>query len=140
MTRFPFDSLSRLQEELDRFFGKPAGSFGLGGGNVYPPINAFTDAEGMLVRAEVPGIPPDQLSVQVEAGQLTIAGERPAPNYAKASVHRRERQFGRFSRTLQLPPDVDPEQVSATCRNGVLTVRLGRHAAAKPRQISVRAS
>jgi HSP20 family protein len=140
MTRFPFDSLSRLQEELDRFFGKPLGTFGLSGTNVYPPVNVFTDPEGILVRAEVPGIPADRLSLQVEAGQLTISGERPAPDYAKASVHRRERQFGRFSRTLQLPPDVDPNQVSAECRNGVLTVRLGRQAAAKPRQISVRAS
>lgn len=140
MTSFRFDSLSRLQEELDRFFGKPFGAFGPSGANVFPPVNVFTDTEGILVRAEVPGIPADKLSVQVEAGQLTISGERPAPDYAKASVHRRERQFGRFSRTLQLPPDVDPDQVSAECRNGVLTVRLGRQAAAKPRQISVRAS
>ena len=139
MTSFPFDSLSRLQEELDRFFGKPFAAFGLTGANVYPPINAFSDAEGVVVRAEVPGIPADRLSVQVEAGQLTISGERPAPDYAKASVHRRERQFGRFSRTLQLPSDVDPTRVSAECRNGVLTVRLGRQAAAKPRQITVRA-
>ena len=138
MTSFRFDSLSRLQEELDRFFGKPFDAFGLSGANVFPPVNAFSDAEGVVVRAEVPGIPPDKLAVQVEAGHLTISGERPAPDYAKASVHRRERQFGRFSRTLQLPSDVDPGQVSAECRNGVLTVRLGRLAAAKPRQIAVR--
>ncbi len=138
MTRFAFDSLSRLQEELDQFFGKPFGAFGFGGGTVFPPVNAFTDADSVLVRAEVPGIAPDRLSVQVEAGRLTISGERPAPDYGKGSVHRRERQFGRFSRTLQLPPDVDPGQVTAECRNGVLTVRLAKHAAAKPRQISVR--
>lgn len=140
MTRLSFDSLSRLQEELDRFFGKPFGAFGFGGGAVFPPVNAFTDAEGVLVRAEVPGIPADRLSVQVEAGRLTISGERPVPDYGAGSVHRRERQVGRFSRTLQLPPEVDPDQVTAECRNGVLTVRLGRHAAAKPRQISVRAA
>jgi HSP20 family protein len=140
MTPFPLDPLSRLQEELDRFFGKPFGIFGLGGANVYPPVNAFTDKEGIVVRAEVPGIPADRLDVQVEAGQLTISGDRQGPAYANASVHRRERQFGRFSRRLQLPPDIDPAQVTADCRNGVLTVRLGRQAAAKPRQISVRAS
>jgi HSP20 family protein len=139
MTRFPFDSLSQLQAELDRFFGKPLVNFGLSGASVYPLVNVFTDANGMVVRAEVPGIPADRLSVQVESGQLTISGERPAPTVeGGGSVHRRERQFGRFSRTLQLPPDVDPEQVTAECRNGVLTVRLGKHAAAKPRQISVR--
>jgi HSP20 family protein len=140
MTRFPFDSLSRLQEELDRFFGKPLGTFGLSGANVFPPINAFSDPEGVVVRAEVPGIPADKLSVQVESGHLTISGERPAPDYSKTSVHRRERQFGRFSRTLQLPADVDPDQIHAECRNGVLTVRLGRRAAAKPRQITVQSA
>jgi len=140
MSRFPFDSLSQLQAELDRFFGKPLVSSGLSGASVYPLVNVFTDPNGMVVRAEVPGIPADRLSVQVESGQLTISGERPAPAVAGGSVHRRERQFGRFSRTLQLPPEVDPEQVTAECRNGVLTVRLGKHAAAKPRQISVRAA
>ncbi|MBX3023485.1 Hsp20/alpha crystallin family protein [bacterium] len=139
MPRFPFDSLSQLQAELDRFFGKPLVDSGLSGASVYPLVNVFTDANGMVVRAEVPGIPADKLSVQVEAGQLTISGERSMPA-SSGSLHRRERQFGRFSRTLQLPPEIDPEQVAAECRNGVLTVRLGKHAAAKPRQISVRAA
>lgn len=140
MSRFPFDSLSQLQEELDRFFGKSLVNFGLSGASVFPLVNVFTDAQGIVVRAEVPGIPADRLMVQVEAGHLTISGERPAPTATDTGVHRRERQFGRFSRTLQLPPEIDPEQVTAECRNGVLTIRLGKHAAAKPRQISVRAA
>lgn len=139
MPRFPFDSLSQLQAELDRFLGKPLVNSGLSGASVYPLVNVFTDAHGWVVRAEVPGIPADQLSVHVEAGQLTISGERPAPT-SPGSLHRRERQFGRFSRTMQLPPEIDPEQVTAESRNGVLTVHLGKHAAAKPRQISVRAA
>ncbi len=140
MTRFPFDSLSQLQTELDQFFGKPLVNSGLSGGSVYPLVNVFTDDDGLVVRAEVPGIAPEKLSVLVEDGQLTISGERAAPDPADGGVHRRERQFGRFSRTLQLPPDVDPEQVTAECRNGVLTVRLAKHPAAKPRQIAVRAA
>lgn len=141
MTRFPFDSLSQLQAEIDQFFGKPLVNLGLSGASVYPLVNVFTDADGMVVRAEVPGIPPDRLSVQVEAGQLTISGERPAPAEERdGSTHRQERQFGRFARTLQLPPEIDPGQVKAECHNGVLTVRLGKHAAARPRQIAVHAS
>jgi HSP20 family protein len=138
MPSFPFDSLSQLQEELDRFFGKPLFDLGLSGASVYPLVNVFTDAHGLVVRAEVPGIPPDKLAVQVAPRQLTISGERLAPD-SPGSMHRRERQFGRFSRTLQLPPEIDPEQVTAECRNGVLTVRLRKHAAAQPRQIAVRA-
>lgn len=141
MTRFPFDSLSQLQAEIDRFFGRPLVDFGLSGASVYPLVNVFTDADGMVVRAEVPGVPADRLSVQVEADQLTISGDRPAPHAERdGSLHRRERQFGRFSRTLQLPPEIDPAQVKAECHNGVLTVHLGKHAAVKPRQITVHAS
>ena len=140
MPRFPFDSLSQLQAELDRFFGKPLVDSGLSGSSVFPPVNVFTDANGLVVRAEVPGIPADGLDVRVEAGQLTISGERPAPAGQGASLHRRERQFCRFSRTLQLPPEIDPQQVTAESRNGVLTVRLARHAAAQPRHITVNAA
>jgi HSP20 family protein len=140
MPHFPFDSLSQLQAELDRFFGKPLVHSGLSGASVFPLVNVFNDADGLVVRAEVPGIPADKLDVNVEAGQLTISGERAAPTVQGGSLHRRERQFGRFSRTLQLPPEIDPDQVTAECRHGVLTVRLGRHAAAKPRQIAVKAA
>lgn len=145
MTRFAFDPVERLlelQEELDRFFGKPLFDFSLSGANVFPAINVFTDDDGYVVRAEVPGIKADQLQVQIEAGRLSISGERPAPSDAngEASLHRRERRFGRFSRTIQLPADADPDQATAECRHGVLTVRVPKHAAAKPRSIAVQAA
>ena len=143
MSLVTFDSvggLMRLQEELDRFFGKPLHEFGLSGPNVFPPINAFTDADGLVVQAEVPGVKAEQLHVQVESGRLTISGERTFPTEKDASYHRRERRSGRFSRTIQLPSDADSEQVRAELRNGLLTVHVPQHAAAKPRQIEVRAA
>jgi len=136
----PVEGLLRLQDELDRFFGKPQFDLGLSGASVFPLVNVFTDADGLVVRAEVPGIKSDQLQVQVEPGRLTIAGEREQAAAKDASYHRRERRHGRFSRTVQLPRDLDPERAAADCRNGVLTVRIPKHAAAKPRQIEVRAA
>lgn len=136
----PIEGLLRLQEELDRFFGKPVFDLGLTGPNVFPPVNAFTDGDGLVIRAEVPGIKPDQLHVQVDSGRLMIAGERSPGAATDASYHRRERRYGTFSRTIQLPRDLDPEQVQGECRNGLLTVRIPMHAAAKPRQIEVRAA
>jgi HSP20 family protein len=136
---YPVGGLLRLQEELDRYFGKPPSDFGLTGPNVFPPVNVFTDGEMFVVQAEVPGIKPDQLHVQVENGRLTISGER-VPATADASFHRRERRYGRFSRTIQLPRDLDTEQVRAELRNGLLTIRIPRHAAAKPRTIEVKAA
>ena len=109
------------------------------GPSVFPLINVFTDADGVLVRAEVPGIKPDQVQVQVEPGRLTISGQR-TPARTDASFHRRERRYGTFSRTVQLPRDLDPEQARAEFRNGLLTVWIPRHAAAKPRTIAVKAA
>jgi HSP20 family protein len=136
----PVEGLLRLQDELDRFLGKPQFDLGLSGANVFPLVNVFTDGDGLVVRAEVPGIKPEQLQVQVEPGRLTITGERQQEAAQNGSYHRRERRHGRFSRTVQLPRDLDSEQAAAECRNGVLTVRIPKHAAAKPRQIEVRAA
>jgi len=136
----PAEGLLRLQEELDRFFGKPQLDMGLTGPNVFPPVNVFSDGDGLVVQAEVPGIKPDQIHVQIDPGRLTISGERTAGGVKEASYHRRERRHGRFSRTIQLPRDLDPEQARAEVRNGLLTVHIPKHAAAKPRQIDVKAA
>jgi HSP20 family protein len=134
------EGLLRLQEELDRFFGKPLYDLGLTGPNVFPLVNVFTDENGLVVQAEVPGVKPDQLDVQVDPGRLTIGGERTLTADEKHSYHRRERRSGRFSRAIQLPRDLDPDQAKAECRNGLLTVRIPKSAAAKPRQIEVRSA
>ena len=134
----PVAGLLRLQEELDRYFGKPQFDMGLTGPNVFPLINVFTDADGLVVQAEVPGVKADQLQVQVDPGRLTISGERVVGGAENASHHRRERSQGTFSRTIQLPRDVEPEQAKAEYRNGILTLRIPKHAAAKPHQIEVK--
>ena len=58
----PVEGLLRLQEELDRYFGKPQFDLGLTGPNVFPLVNVFTDADGLVVQAEVPGVKPSQRS------------------------------------------------------------------------------
>jgi HSP20 family protein len=135
----PVEGLMRLQDEIDRFFGKPAFDLGLSGANVFPPVNVFADEGVLVVRAEVPGIKPDEIQVQLENGRLTISGERKPRAANELSYHRRERRHGRFARTIQLPRDLDPEHAQAECRNGMLTVRIPKHASAKPRQIEVKA-
>ena len=138
----PVGGLTRLQEELDRFFGKPSYDLGLIGPNVFPPINVFTNDDGLVVQAEVPGAKPEQLHVQVERGRLTVSGERTfeSEDDTQVSYHRRERRAGRFSRTIQLPNDLDPESVKAELRDGLLTIRVAKLESAKPRQIEVKAA
>jgi HSP20 family protein len=136
----PNDSLLQLQGLLDRFFRNPAlgfDAYGTAEAGVFPPINVFRDEEGIVVRAEVPGLRSEDLDITIEKGRLLISGERKAAELQGGSCHRHERPAGRFSRALRLPDDLDPAACKASCRNGVLTVRIPRQERAKPRRIKV---
>lgn len=137
----PFEQLLRLQQDLDRLFGRPFPSMGLAGPSVYPLVNVFSDKEGVVIRAEVPGIKASDITLDIERGSLTLSGERKVePPVQNGGYHRRERRAGKFSRTLRLPDDLDPQQATAELRDGVLTIRIPRSASARPRQIEVRAA
>jgi HSP20 family protein len=113
-------------------------SFGPATAGVFPPVNVFQNQEGdVVIRAELPGVKPEDFSVTVEGRRVTITGERKPESPESVAHHRRERPFGKFSRSIQLPEDLDVEQASATLSQGVMTLRVPRAAAAKARQISV---
>ena len=133
----PFEGLLALQRDLERAFGAPR--FGLQGANsVFPPVNVFNDADGIVIRAEVPGFEPEQIDVSVESHTLVIKGERLAEKHAKpGSYHRLERQYGRFARSIALPRNLNTSAVTAECRNGLLTIRIPKTEEAKPKQIPV---
>jgi len=139
----PFDGLLQLQAALERMLDKPSSGLDLGpsGRNVFPPVNLFVDRDGgLLLRAEIPGIKADAVQVTIEPRRLAISGERAAAEGKKGAYHRRERSFGRFARTIQLPDDLDPGKATAEVRQGLLTIRIPKRAEARPRQIEVRAS
>src|SRR5262245_25536711 len=136
----PFAGLLELQDALNRAIESPGLGLGRGpsGASVFPPLNVFVDKDGALVvRAEVPGISPDQVQIQVEPTLLTISGERPADRTGNG-YHRRERRFGRFSRSVQIPADLDPENATADYRDGLLTVRIAKAESARPRKVEIR--
>jgi HSP20 family protein len=138
-----FSDLLGLQKELDSWLRNPAAGVFTGHGHsrAYPQVNVFRDADGMVVRTELPGVAPADVQVTAERRRLTISGERKSDaDVQSAGFHRRERAFGRFSRTVILPEDVDVSQAKAEYAHGVLTVRIPQQAAAKPRQITVQAA
>jgi len=107
--------------------------------NTYPTINVAEDKDGVQVVAEIPGIPKEDVKLQLHGGTLTISGERKSPEDAKDSdVLRREIRYGSFSRTIQLPENIDTEKVTADYANGVLRIALPKQEAAKPKEISIR--
>ena len=134
----PFDALLGLQRELSQVLDRPFGfNLGPSGRGVYPPINVFTDQEGYVLRMEVSGISADSLDVQSKGRTLTVSGKREVKAREGGGFHRRERDAGEFSRSLQLPEDVDSTRSSASYRQGVLTVRIPKREDAKPRHIAI---
>lgn len=136
----PVENLLQLQRDLDQISRRPSVTAPFGGAGVFPAINVFHDPEGIVVRAEVPGVKPEALEVKTEGRTLTITGERQPDPLQKGSFHRRERRTGQFSRSLQLPEDLDTEKAKAECRHGVLTVRIPKREETKPRQVKVHAA
>jgi HSP20 family protein len=133
------NELLRLQGQLDARLRSPRSEFFFGPSTagVFPSLNVFRDRKGdVVIRAELPGVNPEDINVTVEQRRLTISGER-RPEGPDNGYHRRERPFGQFSRSLQLPPDLDVERAEARFSNGVMTLRVPLAAAARPRQINV---
>jgi HSP20 family protein len=135
------NSLFRLQEELQRVFESPNGlGLGLLGRGAHPPVNIFRADDDVVIRMEVPGFAPDALSIESLGQTLTVTGKPPAETGAQGGYHRRERAASEFSRSIQLPREVDAGKATAQYKHGVLTVRVPAREEAKARQITVQSA
>jgi HSP20 family protein len=132
-----FDQLRReMQRLLD---SQTAGAPGAAGQGVFPLVNVTQDTDQFYVRADVPGIDAKDLSISAVKNRLSIAGKREiATEHDRVSYHRKERPEGSFNRTLTLPTELDVDHIEARYADGVLTLRLPKAEAAKPRQITVK--
>ncbi len=134
----PVSNMLALQTELQRFLRNPAVGLGVSGPGDFPPVNIFDDGDGIVVMAEIPGMDPASLSISGQRHTLTIKGERKREAVGDAAgYHRRERPFGEFSRSVQLPDELDLDKATAKYEAGMLTVRVPKAESAKPRQIPV---
>ena len=107
--------------------------------SAFPAMNAWTTDEEEVVTAALPGLSPEDVDLTIVNDVLTLSGERKNQEPAEElRYHRRERTEGQFSRSIQLSFPVDSNKVSASYENGILTVRLPRAEADKPRKISVK--
>ncbi|MDD4456822.1 MAG: Hsp20/alpha crystallin family protein [Syntrophotalea acetylenica] len=139
-----YKEMENLRREIDEAF-RGFGGHGLLGpafqpGRSFrrqPPVNLYGDADNLYVEVLVPGIDPAGLDLMVQENILTVSGERAVIEDKDRTWHRRERDNGKFVRTLELPVDVDAEHVKASCKNGILTITLPKAATARPRKISV---
>lgn len=134
-----FADLDHLRREVHRLLENSGRADGDVGAGVFPPMNVTQDADNFYLRAEVPGINASELSITAVKNRLSIAGKREIPNeHERSSYHRKERPEGAFNRTLALPAELDVERIDARYADGVLTLKLPKAEAAKPRLISVK--
>ena len=136
----PFSLLTQFRTDMDRMFENGADETDLRG-NLALPLE-ITDSEGELrVRAEVAGIEPEKLDIQLSGDMLTMSGEKLEESESKEGERTwSERRYGRFSRSVQLPCAVDAETVRAEHKHGVVTITLRKADAVRSRRIEVKSS
>lgn len=140
-----FSALDELRRRMDYVFGDlergvDRGARGMLATREWPRTVIQDEGEQLVLQALVPGVDEADLEMTATADTITLSGERISEMPEGYSVHRQERGSIKFARSFTLPTKIDPEQIEASCENGVLTVRLGKAAESRPRQISVKAS
>jgi HSP20 family protein len=133
----PFEALLRFQQTLESLRASDWLASGPSGGGSFPPMNAFRKGEDFVLLAELPGVDRNDLDIQVKGNTIRLSG-RKTPKYPEnSSLHRRERLFGRFDRTLTLPVEIEADKVQANYNDGVLALLLPRAEHDKPRRIKL---
>lgn len=140
MSLSQFDSLANLpagfrnfEDAVSRILSEPRG------GRPWSPAVDIAETENELVlKADLPDVKLEDIEVRVENQTLTLRGERQfAKDEKTRGYHRIERNYGNFVRSFTVPASVDSEKVAAEYKNGVLTVKLPKKEAAKPRQVKI---
>jgi HSP20 family protein len=121
----PFSMLRRMQEDIDRIFGG-FGGFGSGFTQQWAPnIDVYETENEVVVKADAPGVEPEDLEVYATEDSLVLRGEmRREEQRDERGTHRAERRYGRFERIIPLPAEVNRDQIQASFRNGVLEIHL----------------
>lgn len=137
------DVRSEMERMFETFLREPFARLGRGFESLTPFGPALDIAESdkeVTVRIELPGVDPQDLDIQVSAGQLIVAGEKQdREEHRDEDFYHSERRFGSFRRAVQLPAGIDADRVTADFDKGVLTVRVPKAPGVKPKKVEVRA-
>jgi HSP20 family protein len=136
----PLREALSLQDKMNQMFaGSLLGRRDDWAGAWNPAVDAYEDEDKLVVKAELPGVEKENISVDLQNGMLTIKAERRCESEEKdgRTFYRKEMVYGSFTRSFSLPQDVVAENVKAEHTNGVLTVEVPKPEARKPKQIKV---
>ena len=126
--------------ELDDLFDRRNGPARAVGAQEWHPAADIRETEKAYVfELDIPAVDPKDVSVSVRANVLSVSGERTAASGDEndGQLHKRERRFGKFTRSFRLPNDADDEAINASARDGVLTIAVDKRQQAQPRSIEV---
>lgn len=133
-----FEQMERqlLRPFFDQWEGEPRTSSTMRGW--IPAVDVEESTDEFFVRAEIPGVNPDDVTIDYENGLLTLRGERRFESEREdRQYHRIERAYGSFTRSFVLPATVDAERAEASFQDGVLELRMPKREEAKPRRIPI---
>jgi len=136
----PWSDFERMWNAMERVApARQAQDSGL-----FVPMDIYEQEGKILVRCSVPGVKPEDLSLTVDQGMLTLSGETKNEHEAKEGnrVYHREHTYGKFTRSVRLPEDVDENSIEANFEHGVVTVSIARQVQPepKPKQIEIRSA
>jgi HSP20 family protein len=139
----PMGNLQSFQDEMNRLFnqffrGGNGEEAGWGLRTWTPPVDIYETDDALVLKAELPGVSKDDVSVEVHQNTLILRGQRKHEAEVKEEhYHRVERAYGTFQRSFVLPTLVDQDKVQATYKDGVLELHLPKSEAAKPKRIAI---
>jgi HSP20 family protein len=137
----PFASLVEIQDEINRAFGATVNRRNGFEAVFSPAIDVTVEKDNVVVKADLPGLSKDNVTVTLQDNYLTITGEKKHETEKKeADYFLSERVYGSFTRTIELPVAVDSQKIEARFKDGVLHVTLPKTEDAKPKQIEVKVS
>lgn len=134
--RNPWTDFEDMHREMNRMFGSLGERRRTGD---YPPVNIRRNDHQAVLTAELPGMKPEDLDINVKHDTVTIRGERKEEQHDTQSYLKRERGYGSFSRSFAMPFKIEGDNVTATCKNGMLSLTLPRAESDMPKRISVNA-
>ncbi|WP_198243513.1 Hsp20/alpha crystallin family protein [methane-oxidizing endosymbiont of Gigantopelta aegis] len=139
LTRYePWSLLSQFQRELEKAYqGSDVG------GNIAtaqwsPTVDIKEEPDRFVIYADIPGVKPEEIDVNMEDGVLTIKGEKQSESKTEENGYKRvERTYGSFYRRFALPDTADPNGITAKSKHGVLELVIPKRETAQPKKINV---
>jgi HSP20 family protein len=143
MNTHPFEDIEKVRSEMDRLvdtflFGVPQKGDFWEEAEWLPAVDVAEMKNEIVVNVEIPGMDPKEFDISLSEGTLTIRGEKKQDRVEEENYHLTERRYGTFSRSIPLSQEVESDKISASYKNGVLTVTLPKPEGTKRKEIKIK--